>query len=435
MKGFAAIDNVLSIVVYDKAVKLTEQIFVAELANGLTLLAQPMDQVSSAAMTILTPAGASRAPDQAPGAAAVGSEWLMRGAGELDTRGLNDALDRLGCRHHETARSEHIGLSAVQLGRNLPEVMRIYADILRRPRLEDETFEPCRALVRQELASIQDEPARKCTMLLREKFYPYPLGRCVYGDEQSLRQMPPQAVREHVTAGVNPSGTIIAVAGEVDWDGFRRLADDLLGSWQGRPVPAPPTREPTGGVTHVKKDSAQTHIGLAHRSVTLDSDSYYPARVAETILSAGMASRLFTEVREKRGLVYHVSSSYHSLKSCAAMLTYAGTTPQNAQQTFEVTVGELRRLAEGLTADELDRAKTQLKSALIMQGESTESRAAAMAGDWYHLRRVRSLDEIAEAIDRVAGEDILAYLAEYPAENFTVVTIGPEPIDTNAVNT
>ena len=390
-----------------------------------------MADVSSAALTIIVPAGESRSPEGVEGAAAVGSEWIMRGAGEMDTRGLNDALDSLGCQHDEAARSEHIWFSATMLGRNLADALGIYADVLRRPRLQDGAFEPCRMLTQQDLASLEDEPARKCTLLLREKFFPYPLGRCVFGSERSLAAMTPSAVRDHLTRCVGPGGAIVAAAGNMDWDGFGMLAERLFGGWEGGRQAEPRPAPASGGVTHIRKDSAQTHIGLAHRSVTIESPHYYPARVAETILSGGMASRLFTEVREKRGLVYHVSCHYHSLKGYAGMITYAGTTPQKAQETFDVTVGELRRLAEGIEPDELARAKTQLKSALIMQGESTEARSISLAGDWHQLGRVRKLDEIAEAVDRVEAGDVLAYLRHCPAEDFTVLVIGPEPVDTD----
>lgn len=114
------------------------------------------------------------------------------------------------------------------------------------------------------------------------------------------------------------------------------------------------------------------------------------------------------------------------------MITYAGTTPPKAQETFDVTVRELRRLSEGMDSDELARAKTQLKSALVMQGESTQARAEALASDHYHLGRIRSLEETADAVDAVTEDDVLAYLAEYPASDFTILVIGPEPVDTSS---
>jgi predicted Zn-dependent peptidase len=409
-----------------------DEFFIDDLPNGVTLLGQKMPNVSSAAMTLLVPAGASHDAPGAEGAASVAAEWCLRGAGDRDTHQLNDALDALGCRHGEYVQSEHILFSSAQLGRNLADVLGIYADIVRRPRLEKPTFEPCRNLVCQDLVSLEDQPAQKCNVLLREKFYPYPLGRCAYGRQESLGSMTDEDVRRHVRTLLGPRGAIMAIAGNIDWESFRRLAKALFLDWQaagGEPVAI---RKPEGGAAHVAKDSAQVHIAMAHRSVPFGHHRYYAARIAESVLSGGMSSRLFTEVREKRGLVYHVSSHYNSLKGLAGMFTYAGTRPEVAQETFNVVVRELRRLSEGIEPDELTRSRTQLKSSLIMQGQSTTARAGALAADWYHLHRLRSLAEMSEAIDRVTGQDVLAYLREFPAEDFTTLVIGPEAIDTAA---
>ena len=412
---------------------MTEQFFTEQLPNGMTLLGQRMDQVASTALVFLVPGGASHDPAGAGGAGAIACEWSLRGAGDLNTRQLNDALDSLGAQHHETPESEHLRFSATQLGRNLPEVLEIYAEIIRRPRLEDTTFDPSRSLVLQDLASLEDEPANKCNVLLREKFYPMPLGRCVYGDVESLQRMKPDEVRRHVREQLHPHGTILAVAGDIDWERIRNLAHEHFGDWTAQTPEQVTTQQAGSGTTHLGKDSHQVHIGIAHKSVPLKDHRYYAARLAEAVLSWGMGCRLFTEVREKRGLVYHVSSSYHALKDHAGMFTYAGTRPEAAQQTLEVTVGELRRLAEGIEPTELKRAKTQLKSALVLQGESSAARANALANDFYHLRRLRTLEEISDAIESVTVEQVVSYLKGCPATDLTILVIGPEPLDTATV--
>ena len=408
---------------------MAERFYTKQMPNGLMLLGQQMDQVSSAAMALLLPAGAAHDPSGLQGAASVASEWCMRGAAQRDNRQLNEALDFLGCQHSEYVRSEHLVLTAAQLGRNLADVLAIYADIVRRPRLEEKTFDPCRDLTEQDLASLEDEPAKKCTTLLKERFFPYPLGSCVYGRAETLATMQAAAVREFMAERYSPAGAILAVAGDIDWEAFCGLAEENFGGWIAKVPPALEPAPAQAGVTHIKKDSAQTHIALAHRSVTMASPHYYAARMAETVLSGGMSSRLFTEVREKRGLVYHVSTRYNSLKDYAGMFTYAGTTPDKAQDTFDVTVGELRRLAQGIEEAEMARSRTQLKSSLIMQGESTEARSSMLASDWHHLGRLRSLKELSDAIDAVTVEDVMEYLAACPASDFTVLVIGPDMPD------
>ena len=412
---------------------LSEQFFTKQLPNGLTLLGQRMEQVSSASLALMVPAGSAYDPAGAEGAAAVAAEWCVRGAGPYDTRQLNDALDALGSQHDENVQSEHVSFSAAQLGRNLEKVLEILGEVILHPHLDERGFMPSKGLILQDLASLEDEPARKCNMLLRERFYPMPLGRCVYGKSETLAAMQCDDVRRHVRRTFTPHQSILAVAGNVDWNAFCDAAERVFGQWQSQTVPAIQPAAPTGGIEHVAKDSAQVHIAFACPSVTLSDGRYYAARVAVTVLSGGMSSRLFTEVREKRGLVYHVSTRYHSLKDHAGLFTYAASVPAKAHETLQVTVGELRRLGEGVEEDEMARARTQLKSALIMQGESTSARASSLASDWYHLGRLRSLRELSDAIDDVTVDDVLAYLRDCPPKDFTFLFIGPEAPDVSGI--
>jgi len=413
---------------------VSEAFFVREFPNGLVFLGQRMEHVSSAAFSFLVPAGSSHDATGREGAAAILCDWCLRGAGQRDTRALNDALDSLGCQHSESVLSEHMHFSAAVLGRNLPGVLEVYADILRRPTLSDATFEPCRGLVQQELAGLEDEPMQKCSLLLRQRFYPYPLGRCLYGTPESLAAIVPADARAHVHRGFTPRGAMLAVAGNVDMEPLCEQVHRLFGDWPAAPDRPVETSQPAGGTVHLPKDSAQVHIAMAHRAVPTGDPRHYAARIAETVLSGGMSGRLFTEVREKRGLVYHVSTRYHSLKSHAGMFTYAATVPRKAQTTFEVVLGELRRLGEGIEPDEMARARTQLRSSLVMQGESTHVRAAALAQDWYHLGRLRSLREISDHIEKVTAEEVLGYLAEFPAKGLTLLVIGPEGLDAGLLN-
>ena len=164
-------------------------------------------------------------------------------------------------------------------------------------------------------------------------------------------------------------------------------------------------------------------------TVCLNSKDYYNARLAISVLSGGMSARLFTEVREKRGLCYAIGARYNCLKDAAGIMCYAGTTPDKAQQTVDVVMQEFNRLSEGISEEELQIAKAGLKSALILQSESSSSRASGIANDYYMLGRVRSLDEIKEKIEQTTVDSVLGFLRENKFEKFTVVTIGPTKID------
>src|SRR4029079_4483719 len=165
---------------------------------------------------------------------------------------------------------------------------------------------------------------------------------------------------------------------------------------------------------HIPFESGQSHVGVAYPTIPYKHPDYFQAWAAVGVLSSGSSSRLFTEVREKRGLCYTVHASLHTQRDRASVLCYAGTTAERAQETLDVTVGELRRLAEGIEQNELDRLKARIKSSLIMQQESTSSRSGSIARDWYHLGRVPTLEEVARLVDELSAASINAFLDENP---------------------
>ena len=152
-------------------------------------------------------------------------------------------------------------------------------------------------------------------------------------------------------------------------------------------------------------------------------------QTAMNVLSGGMGARLFTEIREKQGLCYSVQAGYTSLKKTGAIFGYSGTSPDRAQKTLDSFIVELNRLTKGITQDEFDRAKIGMKSRVIMQGESSGARAGALAHDFYHRGRTRTLDELKELIEGVSLERVNAFLAANPVKQLTVVTIGPEELN------
>jgi predicted Zn-dependent peptidase len=222
------------------------------------------------------------------------------------------------------------------------------------------------------------------------------------------------------------------VAGNVDWPRLVDAVGALFTDWAPVDRPLPQASPPADGSPHIPFESNQCHIGIAFPSVPYRDPHYLRAWAAVGVLSDGMSSRLFTEVREKRGLCYTVSASLQTQLDRARVLCYAGTTAERAQETLDVTYAELVRLGAGIEQAELDRLKARIKSGLIMQQESTSSRSAAIARDWYHLGRVRSLDELGREIDALTAAKINAYLAEHPPSDFTFATLGPKPLEVPA---
>ena len=253
---------------------------------------------------------------------------------------------------------------------------------------------------------------------LRRRHFPEPWGRPSPGTPEGVESASPDVLPglPHRSA-YRPNGAILAVAGAIDWPALRDAVGRLFGDWPERPEP-PLTLRPTGPRRdHLLKETQQIQIALAFPTVTVSSPDYYLARSATAILGGYASARLFTEVREKRGLCYSVYAGYEGLKQLAAVLCYAGTSADRAQETLDVTLAEIARLkAEGVAAEELDMMRAGLKSSLIMQQESTMSRAGALASDWYHLGRVRSLEEISAALDALSAASVSDFAARQETE-------------------
>jgi predicted Zn-dependent peptidase len=398
------------------------------LKNGMVVLGERMEVVESAAFGFMLPAGAGQLPEGCCGAANVISDWVFRGAGDRDSRQLSDALDGLGLHRANSVSSSHMTVGAVLEASNLAEAIDLYGDIILRPSLKEDQFELARQLAIDDVLGLDDDPRQKVMLKLREQFYPSPLGRNTAGDAEELKTLTRKKTAEMVKDNFNLSRTIFAVAGKYDFDAvvgqMERLFEDGTGK-SGEPT-SPSAK--TEKYKHIDNEGAQVHIGLMTGTVKPADEDYYNARMAVSVLSGGMSARLFTEVREKRGLCYAVGAQYHALKEAAGIMCYAGTTPEKGQETLDVVIQEFNRLKEGISEEEISRAKVKLKSALIMQSESSSSRAGSIGGDYYILGRVRSLEEIKSKIEETSVDSVLAFLRNNKFDDFTVVTIGPSQL-------
>jgi predicted Zn-dependent peptidase len=407
---------------------LSDRYFQYTFPTGLTLLVERMPGVQSGAMTFLLDAGASTDPVDRSGSATVLSDLVLRGAGSRDSRTLTAYLDSLGLQRSSSVGIHHSRFGSAALADRVLEALPTYADIVRRPHMPADGFEAARDLALQSLEGIEDEPRQKLMIKLREWHFPAPFGRNTMGDKDQLEKLTPEASKADWQRRYHAKNAILALAGNVDFNHAKDAVEKSFGDWQsGEPVTLQQA-PPPGNYRHEPQQSEQTHIGIAYPSLPETHDDYYTLRLAMEVLSGGMSGRLFTEVREKRGLVYNVWAGYSSLKGSGSILGYAGTSNDRAQATLDTFVAELFRLQDGVTADELQRAKTGLKASTIMQGESTSSRAGAIAHDFFMRGRIRTLDEIKNAIDAVTLDHVNAFLKKHPPGPFTIVTVGPKEL-------
>jgi predicted Zn-dependent peptidase len=408
---------------------MSNAILTHALRNGMVLVGEPTQSVESAAFTFLLPAGCCHDPAGRAGLAGLTSEMMLRGAGPRDSRAWVSDLENLGVERGESVGVAHSTFHGATLRDNLAAGLGLFADMIRRPHLPPDQLDASRNVCLQELRTIDDEPSHKLMIELRRRRYPDPWGRSSHGDDPSLRAVKIDDVRRFHERHYRPGGAILAVAGNFDWRRLVDLVEQLFGDWQPGSVgePAGANGRPPGN--HIKFQSTQSHVGIAYPTIPYKHPDYFQAWAAVGVLSSGSSSRLFTEVRERRGLCYTVYASLHTQRDRASVLCYAGTTNERAQETLDVTLRELQRLGEGIEQSELDRLKARIKSALIMQQESTSARSGALARDWYHLNKARTLDEVSALVDALSAESINAFLEKNPPRDMLVLTLGPDPLE------
>ena len=408
---------------------MKQTLFSATLDNGITILGEELPDVESVAIAFHAPAGAVHDGPDRSGLATLSGEMCLRGAGERSGRQLVEALEAAGVQWSQAVSSSHASFSGAMVARQLPTALPVYADIVRRPRLPDDQLEAARQMVLQNLAGIEDDPGHRVMTALRQMHFPTPWGAPSEGLTADVERLGIAEVRDFVSAHVRPAGMIIAIAGRIDWGDFVGRIEDLFGAWRSGGPEVVATGPRGLRLRHVAHDSQQTHVALAWSAPPYRSDDSYEATAALAILGGGSSSRLFTEVRERRGLCYSVSSGYQTHRDFAMALGYAGTTAARAQETLDVMLAEIDRLPGTITGDEVERVKARAKSGLVMQQESSAARAGAIARQWYHLGHVRTLAEELARYDRLTVDSIEAWLAAAPPRDLSVVSLGREPLE------
>ena len=404
------------------------QIHQHQLNNGLWLVAEPIAGAQSLAMSFLTPAGVAHEPARQQGVATLATEMICRGAGGLDAKAHSDALDQLGVQRGTNVDTTHLSLAATMIGSNLAKALPLLTDMVRRPELSEASFGPSRDLALQSLDALEDEPQQKVFYELRKLHFPQPFGRSSLGVREHLESITAQDVREYWRQRFVPGGAVLAFAGRFDWPRLRGQVEDLLGEWTGDQPEATSAATADRGYKHLTAQTTQVHIGLAYDALPEPDERSILQKAAAAVLSGGMSGRLFTQVREKRGLCYSVFAAYAGQKRYGVMLGYCGTTAPRAQETLDVLTAELKRMTQGVEVDEFQRAVVGMKSRLVMQGESTGARVSAIAGDQYLYGHPRTLDEAAAQVEALTLERLNQFVREHPPGEMTLVTIGPQAL-------
>lgn len=385
------------------------------------------------AFDLRLPVGSAHDPVGQEGAGGVLEEWLHRGAGTRDARQLQDAFDDLGVR-----RSGGVSLEATRFGvsglrDDLWPALALVADLIARPHLPMGELPALLDLARQDLSSLEESPGDLLAVRARAATFPRApgdpgagYGHPVSGTRAGLGALNAERLRAHL-GRFGQTGSVLGVVADADPEEVRARVTELLGPWRPGECRPMPTHFRAGLRRHLPFPAGeQTHLSVVAPGPGPRSAGWLPWQLALAALSGGSASRLFTAVREERGLAYEVSAAPVVLGAQGFLSVYAASTPGRAPETLEVIRAELARLPGGLSADEFRRAHQTLKAGVVFGAEGLRSRAYALTRDLALFGRVREVAEVRAEIGALTLEGVNAFLAGYhPLAEATTITLGP----------
>jgi predicted Zn-dependent peptidase len=340
---------------------------------------------------------------------------LFRGTDRYASLEIDQIFDTMGAELNAGTGKESTSVYARVIDDHLPKAFDVVADMVWHPRLAEDDLTNEREIVLEEIAMYEDDPQDRVFDVLGEAvFGGHPLGRAVIGTAEVVGSTSAEGLARFHAAHYAPGEIVIAAAGSLDHEAIVELARGIdVPSRPHAPVPPPVPTELMPQVRFLRKDTEQYHLTLGGPGLARDDERRFALRVLDNILGGTSSSRLFQEVREHRGLAYSVFSFQALYAHTGQIGLYLGTRPDNVAPALQVVADELERLrAGGVTADELERSKENVKGRIVLSLESTAARMNRLGSAVLNELPLLSVDEVVERIEAVTIDDIAELTAE-----------------------
>lgn len=408
------------------------------LENGTTVITERIDSVRSVALGVWVAAGSrDERPDEA-GVSHFVEHMMFKGTPTRDAQDISEGFDRLGAEVNAFTSKEYTCYYSRVIDRHVPEAFGILADMVVRSVMAEDACQSEREVVLEEISRAEDTPDDRVHDLFASALLPgHPLAGPVLGRRETVGSFMPPAVFSYTDRHYRTGDLVVAAAGNITHEEVVRLTRDLLqGRPEGRREPrAQSAPESQRRVSVITKDTEQAHICWGTLALPAAHPDRFALGVMDTILGGGMASRLFVEIREKRGLAYAVYSYHGQYLDTGTFTVYAGTRPDNTAQVIELITGEVDRLiADGVTPEELDRARESIKGHLVLGLENTNKRMMRLGLSEVGGVDILSIDELIARIESVTIEDIARVAHATIGGPRTLAVVGPhESADVDAL--
>jgi predicted Zn-dependent peptidase len=379
------------------------------LDNGLRLLTESIPHVRSVSLGVWLTRGSRHERDEWSGIAHFVEHMLFKGTTTRSAEDIAQTVDSVGGQMDASTGKENANYAIKVLDEHLPLAVDVLSDVVLHPRFAPDDIEREKGVVGEEIKMVEDMPDDLVHELFLEHFWRgHPLGRAILGTADSVNRLNQDVLQEYFARVYTADNLIVAAAGNIEHRRLRDLIEQAFGGVQREgpgAVEAPPVEH---GLVHVRnKDLEQSHVCMGVGAYRQDHRDRYAALVFNTLLGGSMSSRLFQNVREKRGLAYSVGSGLSAFRDAGLLSIYAGCANERVDEVVRVIMDELRGVVTaGIDGSELVRAKDNVKGSLILGLESTWQRAAYLARQEIYFDEPFTIEDTLAGIDAVTLDDV-----------------------------
>lgn len=398
------------------------------LPSGLRVISQNMPSVRSVAIGCWVDAGSRDETPREAGASHFLEHLLFKGSDRLSARAISEAFDAVGARNNAFTSKEYTCFWARLRSADLPLAADILGEMLQRPAFRQHEIDSERHVVLEEINMNEDDP----TDVAHEQFVTalwdeHPLAPPILGTKDSISAMTRETIHGYWARRYSPKATVVAAVGDLDHAKLVDLVAEHMGDWEGTGLGRDADAPKIGPRVKVRRrDTEQSHIVFGAEGLPRGDERRFAITVANHVLGGGMSSRLFREIREERGLAYAVHAFRMPFLETGAVAIYAGTTPNQTFEVLKLIRTELDKvMADGITDEELDRAKGNIKGSLALSLEDTNGRMTQLGRQELTGVEHLSVDETVARIEALTHDDILEAVRTVYSGPYVLGLVGP----------
>lgn len=395
------------------------------LANGLRIASDTIDHVETVALGVWLNIGTRHEKKSENGIAHMLEHMAFKGTENRTALDISKAIEDVGGYMNAYTSREMTAYYVRVLRKDVELAVDILSDILQNSVFDADEFAREQGVVLQEIGRSNDTPDDVVFDYFQETcFGDHPMGWATLGTEDIIKSLKPEAVKAYMDRHYGVKNMVFSAAGRIDHDQLCELVDKYFTKVSDKGDQTPLPAGYVGGDFRQTKDLEQVHVVLGLPTVNMFDPTYYDYMILASVLGGGMASRLFHEIREKRGLVYTISADQYSYTDAGMLTIYAGTSPKEVAQLLPVVCAELKKAVNTITEEEVNRSKNQMQAGLLMGLEGTSHRCERLAKQMHLFGRPIPMEEILAKLERVNVNSVQSACQKILASKPTLTTLG-----------